>query len=430
MEKHLIVMSVDAMVCEDLALLETLPHFKALMKDASVVRRMRTIYPSLTHPVHASLMTGCPAGLTGVPNNVLFAPGDPDPRWYNRLDEVRCDTLFHAAKRAGLATASCRWPMTAGGFDAIDWLVPEVMDRDVAEADSLESVYRDMCTGVLFEPVIRPRLSMLAGTERHPAYEDFSMACAADIIRRHRPNLLLTHPGMVDHCRHRTGLFTPQVDEALRMTDEWLGMLMKAAEDAGIAARTSFAIVSDHGQMERVRTAAPNVLLAERGLIRLDGAGRVTDWRAWAVESGLSCQIHVRDAALEPELHRWLLGLCEGGLHGFGEVLTRAECEARYGLSGPFSFVLEGDGCTEFSNDWQGPYMRMDDNAGCGAHRASHGHMPERGPQPPMIVSGPAFRAGLTLESGSLLDEAPTFAAALGFSLPDAAGRPIAELLA
>lgn len=430
MSGNLIVMSVDAMVYEDLAFLATLPHFGRLLREGSVARRVNTIYPSLTHPVHASLITGCPAGRTGIAANTAFAPGDPDPVWHNRLDELRCDTLLHAARRAGLVTAACRWPMTAGGFDVIDFLVPEVMDREIRETPDPEALYRRVCSPALFEDVVRPRLPLLDAPERHPAYEEFSMACAAEILRRHKPNLLLTHPGMVDHCRHRHGLFAPEVTEALRMTDRWLGMLLEAVEDAGMAGETSFAVVSDHGQLETVRTAAPNVLFVREGLIRLDCRGGVADWDACAAECGLSCQVYVKDPAREPEVYRRLLAWRDAGLYGFEAVLTRAECAARYGLDGDFSFVLEGDGCTAFTGDWTGDYMRPDPDAGCGARHGGHGHMPHRGPQPPMVLWGPAFRSGVTLERADLLDEAPTFAAALGLAIEGASGSPIRELLA
>lgn len=42
---------------------------------------------------------------------------------------------------------------------------------------------------------------------------------------------------------------------------------------------------------------------------------------------------------------------------------------------------------------------------------------------------GPDFRPGVVLPEGRIVDEAPTLAAAMGLSLPQADGRPIAELL-
>ena len=125
MSKHLIVVSVDALVYEDLEYAKTLPNFKRLLDGASVIERVRTIYPSVTHPVHATLITGAPAGVTGITNNLIFKPGAPDTdhtQWYNILSEIKCDTLLHAAKRAGLTTACSTWPVTADGGDVIDYL--------------------------------------------------------------------------------------------------------------------------------------------------------------------------------------------------------------------------------------------------------------------------------------------------------------------
>ena len=46
-----------------------------------------------------------------------------------------------------------------------------------------------------------------------------------------------------------------------------------------------------------------------------------------------------------------------------------------------------------------------------------------------MIAFGPSIRKGAVLETCSLVDEAPTFAEALGISLENADGRVIREIL-
>jgi predicted AlkP superfamily pyrophosphatase or phosphodiesterase len=66
MDRHLIVVSVDAMVWEDLEHLEELPNLKEFIEKGSLVQKMTTIYPSLTHPVHATLISGCTPGKTGI----------------------------------------------------------------------------------------------------------------------------------------------------------------------------------------------------------------------------------------------------------------------------------------------------------------------------------------------------------------------------
>lgn len=429
MERHLIVVSIDAMVYEDLDFLNSLPCIGRLIRQGSLIRKNTTVYPSLTHTVHASLISGCTPGHTGVISNEHFVLGESSSVWYNNLSEIKCDTLIHGAKRAGLTTCACRWPVTSGKDSVVDWLVPEVLDYEIMKEPDPEKLYRLVCAPSLFDEIIRPNLSMLSSKERHPAYDAFEMKCASDIIRKYKPNLLLTHPGMVDHCRHESGLFSPLVNDALRMTDEWIGWLIDAVKDAGIEESTSYAIISDHGHLEYVRTIALNVLFAQKGLLSVNPDGSLGKWRVFAKSCGLSAQVYVNKHEDERFVEQQLREMALDGLFGFDEVLNREQCRERYGTWGDFAFMIEGDGCTAFTSKWTGPLIRKQENAKYGKHSSSHGHMPEKGPQPPMIVYGPAFRRGVVLENGNILDEAPTFAAALGFTLPEADGKPVIELL-
>lgn len=427
MEQHLIVVSVDAMVWEDLDYLKQLPNMGKLLREGSVVQRMTSIYPSLTHPVHATLMSGCTPGKTGITSNEVFSPGQLNNCWNNRLDQMRCDTIFHAAHRTGLKTAACRWPMTAGGFDIIDYLVPEVLEQENRETPDLEELYSRVCSPCLFRDIIKPRLPLLNG-ERHPYYDIFSIECACDIIRAHKPNLLMTHPGNVDDARHRKGLFSDAVDRSLEEIDHWIGQLMKAVEDAGIEETTNFAIISDHGHLEIKRSIGLNAFLSDRGLLQVND-GKLTDWKAYAHSTGLSAQIHVKDKSDEHFVYSVLQEMCSEGIYGISEVLRRDEAKNRYDLYGDFSFVVEGDGFTAFRDDWNRPAVKLLDIPDYHYGKSAHGHMPEKGPQPPMVLWGPSIRSGIVMETGSVLDEAPTFAAILGIQLPDAQGQPILEFL-
>ena len=104
-DKHLVVISVDALVFEDLEYAKTLPNFARIMENGSMVERVRTIWPSVTHPVHASIITGQPSGVTTIINNTPFEPGNPSPVWFNMMHQMPCETIFHAAHRAGLTSA-------------------------------------------------------------------------------------------------------------------------------------------------------------------------------------------------------------------------------------------------------------------------------------------------------------------------------------
>ena len=60
--------------------------------------------------------------------------------------------------------------------------------------------------------------------------------------------------------------------------------------------------------------------------------------------------------------------------------------------------------------------------------RATHGYLPEKGPQPTLIAFGPHMKPGVVLKNANLVDEAPTFAHALGFEMENTDGRCLTEL--
>ena len=279
MAKHLVVASIDAMVFEDLEYCKTLPNFSKIMDGASVIERNMTIYPSVTHAVHATLITGNPPGVTGAINNSIFNPDCvTENYWYNFMYQMGCETIFHAAKRAGLTTASASWPMTSNGDSVIDYLVPCALNDDFVgfEENPLDA-YRNLGAQECVMPIIEEAVARFGWQNRHPEVEEFQAYCCVEIIKRFKPNLLLTHPSFVDNQRHLGGVFGEKVNYSLRETDRWLGMMLDALEEAGIAEETDFVFLSDHGQINITRTISPNVYLVDKGYITLDGDGNITD---------------------------------------------------------------------------------------------------------------------------------------------------------
>ncbi len=66
--------------------------------------------------------------------------------------------------------------------------------------------------------------------------------------------------------------------------------------------------------------------------------------------------------------------------------------------------------------------MRTLDVSDYRSGRATHGHNPKRAAAT-MLGFGPHINAGVVLESGRLVDQAPPFARLLGFDMPDVDGR-------
>ncbi len=431
-DKHLIVVSVDALVYEDLEYAKTLPNFGKIIESGSIIKRVKTIYPSLTHPVHASIISGAPAGVTGIISNATFAPGKDAP-WYNMLYEIKCDTILHAAKRAGLTSAVCQWPVTAKGQNVIDYLVPDVLNEysEGRESEILD-VFREYGTTECLMDIVEEGISRFGFRDEHPAIDRFQIYCAAEIIKRYKPNLLLTHPSLVDNARHRSGIFGSAVRGAIEETDRWLGILLDAVRDAGIEENTDFVILSDHGQLDIVRVICPNVYLADAGYLKTNDKGELLSYDAYIVSCGLSAHVYLKDSEnkeIYDGVYKLLSEMASEKIYGFDEVFTKEEVEKLYGLSGDFSFVLESDGYTSFSESLVRPIVIPRNTNDYRTGRGTHGHLPEKGPQPTFIGAGPSFKEGVCVDEGNILNHAPTLAEILGLSLRDARGECVTEIL-
>ena len=429
--RQVIVLSVDAMVYEDIETLSRLSTFQEVWHRVARVNKVKSIYPSITYPCHVTMETGMYPDKHGIINNEQPIIGQRNSPWQHERSLVKTKTIFDYAKEAGLTTASVFWPVT-GNDPAIDYLINEYWPQ-TPEETAVECFRNSGSSEEVIEKVVKPNLPILDNHHRkHPYCDIFIMRCACEMVRNFKPNLLLIHPANVDAYRHQTGLFTEKVTQGLYETGTWFFELMKACEDAGILDDTDFFVVSDHGQMNISRCVAPNVKLKEAGLIDVDEAGEVKDWRAFCKAAGLSAHVYLKnpDNKKDWEATRKVLDdLCAEGVYGISRVYTAQEAQKEEHLAGDFSFVLETDDFTSFANDWNRPLTRRLDNQNYRFGRATHGHLPHKGPQPTLFAFGPHIKEGVVMENAHLVDEAPTFAGALGIEMPGTDGRCLKEIL-
>jgi len=429
--KKLIIISHDALVYDDLTYLGKLPVFKSLLECGARVNTLRSIYPTITYPIHVSIITGVYPNRHGVINNELPEIGVLSSPWHWFSSSNKVPTLFKAAKKAGLTTAAVFWPVTGNDPD-IDYLIDEYWSQ--SEDDDLEDVFRRSGSNEqVMDRVVKKNLHMLKGNERkHPEADEFVFACACDIIREFKPDVLAIHPAAIDGARHSSGLFSEKVDRSLDDTERWTGMIIQATKEAGTYEDTNFVILSDHGQLEIKRIINPNVILRDNGLITTDEEGNFLDWKAFCKSAALSAHVYLKDPSCKEVYNRTYELLCymrDEGIYGISEVFTREEINEKEHLDGDFSFVIESDGYTSFGNDWRRPLVRKLDNSDYRFGRATHGHLPDKGPQPTLIAAGPSFRKNAIVERRPIVDVAPTLAMALGLSMDNTDGTPITEIL-
>lgn len=437
MESRLLVLSMDAMVNDDITYLRTKPNFLRIFDHCSFVENVKTIYPSITYPAHVSIITGCLPGKHGIFTNGAFKTEDGPVSWHLWWNEIQKEDIFASAKRAGLSTAAVYWPVT-GGNPNIDYLINEYFFPDRAE--SVEEGYSKFGANEKTLSVIREYMSRYPSNyyNRHgklkkdQTYDDFIIGCVCGLIRSFQPDILFAHNCFLDTLRHRYGVFNECVREGLDQTDIWLGEIADALEDAGLLHKTNFVLLSDHGQMNYTRRIRLNTMLVRDGFIELDNNGNVKNWLAFSQSNGMSATVFLKnpgDAVLWEQVYADLQKRCEEGVWGFSRVYTRAECTEMYGLSGNFAFLLETDGYSAFDDSCKEPVVIPNDLMAEYPISGSHGYEPEKGPRAVFLAKGPSFKKDYIMEKGLLIDEAPTFAKILGQDLPQADGKSLDALL-
>ncbi|MBR6085159.1 MAG: alkaline phosphatase family protein [Spirochaetales bacterium] len=443
MDQKLFVLSMDAMVGEDLEYLKTRPNYKRIMEHCCRIGAVQTIYPSITYPAHASMITGCRVNKHGVYNNTKFPSDKNYPDWHLFTDKsFKVEDLFAAAKRAGCTTGAVYWPVM-GNNKNIDYNINEYFfyDKpdDMNDGEKTVKAFMEMGASEETAEAIRDNLDRIPSEYRHRVgpirlnhtFDHFINGCICSLIRRYQPDVLVAHNCILDTLRHRNGVFNDVVTWGLDMTDYWLGEIADAMAAAGVLEKTNFVIVSDHGQMNFSRRLKPNVLFARKGWLTVGSDGKPTaDSKVISQSNGMSDSVYVTDKSLLKEVHEYLQKLASEEVWGFSEVFTTEEVDKMYGWSGPFDFVIETDGYTTYSDDCREPLIAPIDLSDYRLGKATHGYRPEKGPQPVFVAVGPAFKEDVTIPFAYTIDEAPTFAHILGQSLPNADGRVLTEILA
>ena len=122
--KKVILVSLDALAGSEHELIRRLPGFSKLLARGACCPQEESVYPTLTYPCHASMVTGCTPGVHGIVNNHAFHPGARIPHWNFYATRLKKPALWDYANRAGKKTLSMSWPVSAGG--AIRWSMPEM----------------------------------------------------------------------------------------------------------------------------------------------------------------------------------------------------------------------------------------------------------------------------------------------------------------
>lgn len=412
---HVVLVSIDAFrpaFCSD----ETwpAPTLQQLAWEGAVARAVHSVFPALTYPAHATLVTGALPARHGIFHNRPFDPERMTKRWHWHAADLRAPTLWDAVRDAGGTTASVCWPTTVGA--AIDWNVPDIW-RTGNPDESIPEIRTHTVPGGLFDELEREATGALApagfrlGTI---AREDRVGDMAAYLFEHYRPTLLLLHLVGTDHIQHENGRTNPRTRRAVAAADRAIGKVLEATERLGLRERTAFVVTGDHGTIDIHTELRPNVWLAEAGLMEArEDRGR---WRATFHASGGSAFLRLHDP-LDPDAEaaaRARLDHLSPAERRLFRIVGRDELDA-LGADPAAPFALAAVPGVVFAEEPDGPALRPRTGAG-------HGYHPEyRDMRAGFVAAGAGIRRGVTVPLLPIQNVAPLVASLLGleFDTPD-----------
>ncbi|MHC1785667.1 MAG: alkaline phosphatase family protein [Christensenellales bacterium] len=418
---RLLLISLDAAFKQDAQTLLGLPALGRLADEGVFCDSVQTIYPTLTYPVHTSLLTGCYPDRHGIDHNEKDMPRLPAAKrpWYWDADEIKAETLHQAAFKAGREVASILWPVS-GHNTSLRYSFPEVHALP-GENQTLKMLRYGSFRWLLESEI---KYGKTRPSSKQPHLDRFAALLAQKLIEKqynpdpekhlksdveptasrkamHMPDMLTLHLVDLDAARHAGGVHSEEARAAMIRLDQCLGRILKALEAAGVMKDTVIAVVSDHGQADVTRVLALNEWLKASGL------------PARAQTLGMGAYIRCDRGAYQQvydalSLHRETLRL--------KHIYTRQELRQMHAPEGLLMAVEPEDGIEILDHLHDAP------------HAATHGFgIDHPAAQCLLWLCGPPFLKGARLHSCSIVDVAPTLARAVHLELKGAQGRVLQE---
>ncbi len=421
--RPVVVVSIDGLKPEYVQLADSLglriPTLRALAKRGASATGVVGVFPTVTYPSHATLMTGVAPARHGIVSNTTFDPLMRNQAgWYWYAEDIRVPTLWDVAAQAGATTAAVHWPVNVGA--RITWNVPQIWRTGSPDDRKL---LRALGTPTLLDSLeMRVGAPYADGIDESITADEVRARFVARLIEWKRPTLTLAYLTAFDHEQHEAGPWTPKAFAVLERVDAALDTIVQSARRT-YGDSVTIAVVSDHGFAATHTEVHVGVALARAGLITVHVTGdeRPTDWRAMIWPSGGTAAIVLRDSssrALRDSVHVLLRALAADSANGIAEVLDGPALAAAGGYPAA-SFAIS------FRAGWRLGYRLRGDLQGK-VTGGTHGYSPSNSfMRASFLITGPGIAAGQPLGVVDMRDIAPTLAARLGMVLPRAEGRDL-----
>ena len=419
--KYVIVISFDAVSEEDLEFLSKQPNFSKLIKNGALIKNVESVYPSLTYPAHATIVTGKYPKNHGVINNTVLDFKNDNPDWYWYRKYIKGDTIFDLAEKSGMKTCSILWPVTARS--KITYNMPEIFCTKRYDNQIIKSA---LAGSKIYQVNMNKKFGYLRQGMEEPYLDNFATEVAKKTIRELKPNLILLHLIDSDSQKHKYGIENKEVIESLKRHDERLGEIIESLKLAGIYEDSTIIALGDHSQINVNNVIKLNSILMKNDLINVNG-NKIKSYKAIAKSCDGSSYIYLKnknDVETRKKVRDILNELKNKYSNVIEEVYNNEEIK-NLGADINASFMIEAKRGYYFIDDFLGEAIEVIDESSKIKHklRASHGYLPSRDNYKTFFIAyGKTIKKGVVLEKGKLINHGPTIAKILDIDLRDCDG--------
>lgn len=429
--KYLIVISFDAVSSEDIDKLEKLDNFKYLMDNGSVIKNVESVYPTLTYPAHATIMTGMYPKNHGIINNTLNKFSDINPNWYWYRKYIKTKTLYDLASEKGLTTAALLWPVA--GRSRINYNLAEIFAPKPWQNQLVMSA---LAGSLKYQLDLNKRFGHLRNGLSQPALDNFVHESVKYTIDKYKPNLLLIHYTDVDTNRHYHGYNSNEANDALLRHDKRLGEIIKALKEANIFEESTIVALGDHSALDGDYMIRLNSLFRENGLLEVNKKGIITSYKAVAKNCDGSSYVYLKDkndTDTYKKVKELLENLKNSDKSPIDFILNSKEAEDE-GADPNCSFMVEGNLNYYFVDETLGKVIEKvkESEVGKVPHRtkATHGYHPKKPNYNTFFMAfGKGIKKGVKIDGGKLINHGPTLAKILGVDLGKTDGEAEERIL-
>ena len=416
--KHVIMISLDGVYEADFDNLMQRPVFLELINRGAYSNQVTTVYPTLTYPIHTSIVTGTTPDKHGIYHNHQLQVGVPikNQTWYWYQDEVKVPSLFDKLAQHQFVTASILWPVTGRGN--ITYNIPEIIA--LAGENQATKLLESGTPMYLVKSYLK--YGKILGDGTQPKLDQFSTAVAVDTIKSKKPNLLAIHLISVDHFRHDFGVESIESVKAFNVYEQSVMEIVEAVKEAGYYDDTVFVVTSDHGQMDVHQNVYLNNVLKRAGYITETEDG--LNYKAYVQSLGLGAYVYIKDhdSVIKKEVMTLLRSVMQDPTYGIETIYTVNDLK-RLHASSDVDIAIEAKAGYQFKDDLTSKDVKSNFTKG------NHGYSPlKAGYKTIVMISGVGIKNQFEMGNISVMDIAPTIASILGLDFYDCDGRVLNEI--